>query len=175
MAIIKTARRTLIASGTVAAVVALGAFPFKLITVPEWRIQFTDLRGSALTGLEVEQNWQNYTVEIEAHVAKAKTDASGHVTFPERSLTTSPLMFFVGAVRSLGRGGIHASFGPSSSIIAQCGLIDTGERLTSYYGTDLPIQAKLRYSPSSAPPQGCEPLIEQAIKAETSIEVAARP
>ena len=60
MAIIKTARRTLIASGTVAAVVALGAFPVKLITVPEWRIQFTDLRGSALTGLEVEQNWQNY-------------------------------------------------------------------------------------------------------------------
>ena len=162
----KAWHRLWLIGGLVVALLVSAAYPVETVTVPEWRIQFTDVKGRPFKGLPVRQTWQNYSLETRSHEETAVTDNDGYVNFSERRLITSPLMQLLGPVLSFGRSAFHASFGPSSWIIPLCNLIEVGPGMTIYRGGDLPAQARLRRSSlDQVAISKCEAIDQQAIEA----------
>lgn len=129
----------------VVAGVVLSEIPYKTITVPAWRIRFTDESGMPFRALPVNQTWRNYSVESSDHHAGGMTDENGYAQFPERSVWAPLVMRVLGPIKNMLGAGAHASFGSSGWIMTSCDLMERGSRLAAYYGTDLPDHITLGY------------------------------
>jgi hypothetical protein len=126
--------------------VALSMIQRDTVTVPMWSIQFVDQLNRPLVGLKVMQSWQNYSLEDDGHHAFGTTDERGIAIFPERRLRTSKLRQVVGPLMSfLFGGGIHASYGPDSSLWPACGLDDKDTAIIVMRDGDLPTRSVLKY------------------------------
>jgi hypothetical protein len=162
------------------AAVAFSAIPYRTITVPAWRIRFTDESGAPFQSLPVNQTWRNYSVETKDHHASELTDENGYAQFPKRSVWAPLVMRVLGPIGSILGAGVHASFGPSGWIMTSCDLMERGSRLATYYGTDLPVHITLGYFdrgnirnmvPMSVDPR-CKAQEEQAIRSAPKYEAA---
>jgi hypothetical protein len=118
-------------------------YPTISIVCPAWRIQVVDESGNPLRGAFVRQVWQDYTLESGSHEQDAQTDGNGYVSFPERTIKASLLFRTLGAIMKGISLNVHASYGPSSYILAY-GEIVEGKRLegSAHYreGAALPQQ-----------------------------------
>jgi hypothetical protein len=124
---------------------AASLMPIRTVTVPEWRAQFVDATGKPFKSLPVEQTWQNYSIESSAHYSSGVTDNEGFVIFPERTVRAPIILRIVGPIGSvLFRGGVHASFGPTSWLVVMCDMLPT-DRLAIYAGADLPNKFTLKF------------------------------
>ncbi len=116
------------------------------VTVPTWSIQFVDQLNRPLVGLKVQQFWQNYSLEDETHHAFETTDERGIAIFPERRLRSSKLRQIFGPLISfLFGGGVHASYGPDSSLWPVCSLDDKNTAIIVVCDGDLPARSVLKY------------------------------
>ncbi|SRR6266545_3748443 len=120
------------------ALVAVGLFPTRSVTVPSWRLQFVDTTGQPFANIPVRQHWEDSGVEFDSHVADAVTNAEGYVEFPERSLTT--IFVAYSFARTL-----YPEWARHSYINQLCDLFDYGSRGADYAGQELPSQVTLRY------------------------------
>lgn len=161
--------------------VVVSAIPHKTITIPAWRIRFTDESGVPFQSLPVNQTWRNYSVEASDHNARGVTDENGYAQFPERSLWAPLLLRVLGPIGSFFIGGVHAGYGSSGWIMTPCDLMERGSRSATYYGTDLPDHITLGYYdrgdmrrlvPLPIDPR-CKEQEEQAIRAAPSRKEAA--
>jgi hypothetical protein len=124
----RTCLRTALVVGVV-----LSAIPYRTITVPAWRIRFTDEGGTPFRSLPVNQTWRNYSVEAHDHHASGITDEDGYAQFPERSMWAPLVLRAIGPIQSVLRAGAHAGFGSSAWVITPCDLSERGSRLATYW------------------------------------------
>ena len=85
-------------------------YPRKYLAAPKWRVQVVDQQGKPLTGVTVNETWQNYSVEDRYHEANLISDQAGFVEFPACEVSASMLRriwFTLKAARAF----VHASFG----------------------------------------------------------------
>lgn len=137
------------------------------VTVPTWSIQFVDQLNRPLVGLKVMQLWQNYSLEDEGHRAFETTDERGIATFPERRLRTSKLRQIVGPLMSfMFGGGIHASYGPDSSLWPACSLDDRNTAIIVMRDGELPARSVLKYLGGGLRRPECVDLEAQAREAD---------
>lgn len=73
-----------------------------LVVTEEWR---------PVQGVVVRQIWQHYSFESEGHRVDLRTDASGRVTFPRRTIRASVLRRMLHPAWNVLTQGVHASFG----------------------------------------------------------------
>ncbi len=110
----------------VAAVILVAAFiPLPQTVAPAWTITTLDAARRPLTGVTVREVWQQYSLDDSSHEEDRFTDANGKVQFPRRMYWTSFGGRFLGCVRQVGSGGVHASCGPHSYLVAFGHGIDT--------------------------------------------------
>jgi hypothetical protein len=139
-------------SWVVAALVGTLLVPFKVTTVPEWRVTAIDTSGVPLKGVKVRQTWQHYSLETRPHEEERETGESGAVLFPERSLWAVGFTYLIGIGRSIMTTGIHASLGPSAWITGKSEpCMDGG--LVYVKGEPLPTSLVVKPYPSSR----CQP------------------
>lgn len=137
------------------------------VTVPVWSIQFVDQLGRPVVGLKVEQHWQNYSLEDESHRAFEATDERGMATFPERRLQTSKLRHVTGPLLSfLFAGGIHASYGPHTSLWPVCSLEDKDTAIIIMRDDRLPTRSVMKYRGGSVQRFECAKLEAQVREAD---------
>ena len=109
-----------------AAVILVAAFiPLPQTVAPAWTITTLDAARRPLTGVTVREVWQQYSLEDSSQEEDRLTDANGKVQFPRRTYWTNLGSRFLGCVRQVGRGGVHASCGPHSFLVAFGNGIDT--------------------------------------------------
>jgi len=146
---------------------ALSTIQLDTVTVPTWSIQFVDQLERPVAGLKVEQFWRNYSLEGDMHRAFETTDERGIATFPERRLRTRKLRQILGPLTSfLFGGGLHASYGPSSSLWPVCSLDDKGAALIVMRDGDLPAKSVLKYKGGSLRRVECANLESQVREAD---------
>jgi hypothetical protein len=91
-------------------------YPFQSTVVPVWRLKVVDLAGGACSGMQVNEGWGHYSLELQPTTGGEYlfTDKSGYVTFPERrtraSLIRRIVMPVITRVMVIAHGstGIHA-------------------------------------------------------------------
>lgn len=116
------------------------------VTVPAWSIRFVDQLGRPLVGVSVEQSWRNYSLENRTNLAIEVTNSRGIASFPSRTLKVSMLRQVLGPLGSfLFHGGLHAGYGPHSSILVKCKLLNRGSILSVTPGGQLPSHAVLTF------------------------------
>jgi len=64
-------------------------YPLETTVVPEWRARVVDEAGNPLTGVQVSEQWQHYSIETEGHEAESRTDDNGYVVFPRRAISAN--------------------------------------------------------------------------------------
>jgi hypothetical protein len=120
--------------------VVLLVYPVEQTTAPDWQVTVMDDKGVRLVGIGVRENWRQYSVEDKGHEDVAKTDASGSVHFPKRTLKSSFLLRMYGcyqarrAKASQAMCGPHASvwaFGPGLGTLHAEDTMDASARYTS--------------------------------------------
>lgn len=149
---------------------ALATIPRTTQTVPVWSIQFVDQLGRPFVGLRVQQSWQDYSLENAANFAIETTDEGGVAVFPARYVRASLLKRILGPLESfLFRGGLHASYGAHSSVLAMCNLRFHGPDLPILRAGQLPSRATLAYSRSGVMRADCADVEAQAYEADRSV------
>jgi hypothetical protein len=89
-------------------------WPVERVIAPEWRIELRDPDNKSLSDVRLRQTWQDYTVQKSSSEEDRSSDGSGVVVFPLRTISSSRLGIFWGAVRQ--GPNVHASYGPHSYI-----------------------------------------------------------
>ncbi len=87
-------------------------YPRTYLASPRWQVQVVDQQGKPLSGITVNETWQNYSVESESRQQNLVSDARGFVEFPAREAKSSTLRRIFFTLRTA-RAGVHASFGPN--------------------------------------------------------------
>ena len=95
----------------VVAILAVMVFPFPKTLVPAQRVLVTTKDMHPVSGALVRQIWQDYSLEFGGHEEDLPTDAHGRVNFPARTITAPLIWRLIGPLTSIGRQGVHASFG----------------------------------------------------------------
>lgn len=95
--------------------IILISIPFELTISPERKFQITDPHGNAIKDASIRQNWDQYALNVHGEI-DVKPSNNGEVYFPRRSVRTSALVLFWGAIKQFKGHGIHASFGSSDGI-----------------------------------------------------------
>ena len=90
----------------------------------------------------VRQVWQDYDVEEESHEENARSNENGFVSFPERTLRTSPEERAKGRAKNIRELGVHASFGVHAYIL--CWTNDLEGDVNYEVGKPLPTQLVMR-------------------------------
>ena len=99
-------------------------YPLETIVAPSWEVTVVAADEHPMAGVFVRETWQNYSLESESHEEDLYTNADGKVVFSRRTIRSSTIWRILGPVRSAFATGIHASFGPSASIIAMGGGLE---------------------------------------------------
>lgn len=115
------------------------------LAVPPWTVQFVDQSGKPFSGLPIEQSWQDYSFESDAHTAEALTNDVGVVEWPPRYSRASLMRRLIGRIMN-SLGGVHASFVPASWINQKCSLSARGPSLPIMIGGELPTRIVLGQS-----------------------------
>lgn len=110
----------------VAIYLLLASFPFisnaqkrKSGVVPAWKIQLVDEAGHPVRGALVRQFWQDYDTEEDGHMAEARSDEQGFVSFPARKVRRgNAVSRAMGRLRNTVELGAHAGFGIHVEIMA---------------------------------------------------------
>jgi hypothetical protein len=100
-----------------AALVFVVAIPIPATHCPHWDVTVVDQSGRPVPGVTVRLSYTNYSAEDEHHQMDRTTDDSGQVAFPKETLWASSLRRVFYTVLSA-RADVHASFGPSASVMA---------------------------------------------------------
>jgi hypothetical protein len=100
-----------------AVVLALTFIPVPYLASPEWSILVVDENGNPLPGMLVRLEYQNFSVEQDAHEEDRTTDEHGQATFPSHKLSASILRRCYYTVKSA-LALAHASFGPNAYVLA---------------------------------------------------------
>lgn len=96
-----------------ALVVGLKVSARELEICPQWTIQVLDNHGNTMTNCDVRQEWQFSGLSDETREEK-KTDSTGSVSFPPRSISASETHYIAAHAASM--LNVHASFGPNVSL-----------------------------------------------------------
>lgn len=77
----------------VALLAAVFSYPFTSTVVPAWRMRIVEETGRPYAGIQINQSWKHYSLELEAgeNGETRSTDRNGYVEFPERNLRMSLL------------------------------------------------------------------------------------
>jgi len=131
------------------AVVALLLWPRTRVTVPAWTLTIVQENAPA-EGVTVRQVWRDYSTLSGAGEQDLLSDRAGRVSFPERTTHASTLHRAAGCMAQVLAAGVHASCGPSASVIA----FDGGHEGDGHYvpGRPLPtvVVMKRRVTPMPA-------------------------
>jgi hypothetical protein len=92
-------------------------YPFKSTVVPEQNVLVVTEDWRPIQGIEVRQIWQNYSLEADGHEEGVRTDESGRVTLPHRTIRASVLRRIVHPAWNILRQGVHASFGVHTDLL----------------------------------------------------------
>jgi len=92
-------------------------FPFKTTIVPRWRLHVVDDAGALVRDINVTEHWQYYLLESEGHEEMLKTDGSGMVDFPERTIRASVASRLAHRVTSFAGRGTKARIDKYSSVV----------------------------------------------------------
>jgi len=92
-------------------------FPFQSTIVPRWRLHVVDETGTQIAGINVTEHWQHYLLESEGHEEMVKTDGSGMVDFPERTIRASVASRLAHRVTSFAGRGTKARIDKYSSVV----------------------------------------------------------
>jgi hypothetical protein len=90
--------------------------PFDLELAPERKLQVVSSDGHPLPGALVRQIWYQYSLRERGEVQFQAND-KGEVLLPKRTVQTSILALFRGAINEIRETGIHASFFSDENII----------------------------------------------------------
>ena len=90
--------------------------PFPTTVVPAWELQVIGPTGQPVSGVRVREHWQDYSVESNGDQEDAQTDDQGHVRFPKRRVWAPALWRLLGPMLNTVMYGVHAGFGPHSSV-----------------------------------------------------------
>jgi hypothetical protein len=105
--------------------IILISIPFELTISPERKFQILDRYGNLIKNGSVRQNWDQYALNVHGGI-DVKPGNNGEVYLPRRSVRTSAVVLFWGAIKEFKSYGIHASFGSSEGIgIFVPGFVDT--------------------------------------------------
>jgi hypothetical protein len=129
--------------GVIVAVILIAGFlPLPQTVAPDWMITTLDAARRPLVGVTVREVWQQYSLENSSHEEDRLTDNSGKVRFPRRTYWTSIAGRIGGCMFQIISGGVHASCGPNSYLVAVGNGIDTMDwsDLTQEDGTTAPWQ-----------------------------------
>ena len=92
-------------------------FPFQSITVPRWRLHVIDETGTLVSGISVTEHWQHYLLESEGHEQVLRTDASGRVDFPARTIRASIVARVIDTIINFARKGANAKYDAYASVV----------------------------------------------------------
>jgi hypothetical protein len=100
-------------------------YPTRTVIVPAWRIRVADETGRPMPNEFVRQTWKHHSLEPDAgnHSDDRWTDASGYVSFPERTTRANLLRRMFVPLRHTVALGPHASYGASSNIMVWGGRL----------------------------------------------------
>lgn len=101
---------------TVLIIFTIIIIPFNSITVPAWQLKVTDHNGRPLKGFLVRQTWQNYSLELEGNEQDLRTNESGEVAFPQRTMRANLIRRSVVPVLNAILLREHASYGVTASV-----------------------------------------------------------
>ena len=91
--------------------------PVRTVSAPDWDACVVDTSNRPVSGVLVCESFQNYSAEFSAHEQDLYTDAKGCVHFATEKIS-SPLFMRLLAILASTTAGVHASFGPESSVTA---------------------------------------------------------
>jgi hypothetical protein len=92
-------------------------WPISTLSAPEWSVCVLDESNRPVAGVLVRESYQNYSAELQGQEEDLYTDANGCVSFLPKRVKSS-LLKRLGVILSSATGGVHASFGPHSSVTA---------------------------------------------------------
>jgi hypothetical protein len=132
----------------IAAVILLAAlWPVSTLSAPKWSVYVLDDWNRPVAGVLVRESYQNHSAELVGHEEDLYTDADGSASFAPKSVKSSPLKRLSVILLSRSRG-VHASFGPHSSVAAfragQVGDDIRGGLLFSWEGSPAQMKSVLR-------------------------------
>lgn len=111
------ARRKLLLTVLVAAVLLPLMIPQRVLVAPEWKLILKDELGRPMAQIKVQETWQHYSLEDREQDETRMTDGNGSVVFPARAVHSNAIRRFVGCIRQFGRFGVHASCGPYAWLV----------------------------------------------------------
>ena len=123
--------------------------PFPTVTVPEWKLQYVDLKGRPVEGLPLSQTWQNYSIESHDSTSDGVTDYQGNVVFSEHKSWAPIIGRIFLPILNFMQSGVHASFGSSSWVISRCDVKEIGDNAAVYWGQPLPDKIVIGYDDRS--------------------------
>lgn len=93
-------------------------YPVQQTTAPDWQVTVLDDKGMRLAGIGVRETWRQCSFEDKDHEDVAKTDASGSVHFPKRTLNSSYLQRLYGCYKQRRAKAAQPICGPQASVWA---------------------------------------------------------
>jgi hypothetical protein len=112
----RVAKKLVYAALAIAAVFLI--YPIEQTTAPDWQVTVIDDKGVRLAGVGVRESWRQHSFEAKDYEEVAKTDASGSVHFPKRTLKSSYLRRMYGCYRERQTKDPQAICGPQASVWA---------------------------------------------------------
>lgn len=88
-----------------------------MTSAPRWHLRVVDDAGTSLRDIRVTEHWQHYLVESGGHEEVQRTDESGRVDFPERTVRASIAFRVWAKLRRVGSSGAAARSGPYVSVV----------------------------------------------------------
>ena len=86
-------------------------YPFDSIVSPAREVLVVTEDQHPVQGVVVRQIWQNYSIESQGHEEDLRTDESGRVSFPKRTVKASLARRILHPIWNVVTQGVHASFG----------------------------------------------------------------
>ena len=130
-----------------AAVLVATLWPVSTLSAPEWSVCVLDESNRPAAGVLVRESYGNYSAELQGHEEDLYTDTNGCVSFLPKRVKSSLLKRF-GVILLSATGGVHASFGPYSSVTAfragQVGDDIRGGLLFRWEGSPTQMKSVLR-------------------------------
>jgi hypothetical protein len=127
--------------------------PMRNTIVPQWRVVVVNENHEPLAGMRVRQVWQNLLLEENPHEEEIISDANGVVTFPERSVTSSPARRIYGQInvyRKFQAFPARGSSGNAAWLVAVLSEKCTAGRAFYLEGADLPQFLLVEQQPQCA-------------------------
>jgi hypothetical protein len=129
-------------AGAIVLLLAFFLYPFKTTIVPRWRLNVVDeTRVQGVPDIRVTEHWQHYLLESEGHEEMQKTDQSGLVDFPARTIRASLGSRILRTIINFARQGANAKSGPYASVVVW-GSFDY-ETTVAVYQPEAPTQTEI--------------------------------